>query len=460
MCWSPDGERGALDIPGQGIRLIGPEGEKSLTDVLLPDAISFAWENDKNHLLAVTEKNEKDWGRLKELIDEEEQTKIIETTQEILRLQKKYGSLKSEDGLPKEDSEKIETMMKEIRLGDVLTYMFSIDPTALATFMKENDKKADEWSCPVYSLKRYSVKKNSIEPESTICTTRRSIQEYATSPNGKAIAVACTQYWGKESADCLKLYPTDGGEPISIKNPESKRGSLAWLESKNWLIHLSQTGGNDIRSISADVVMDDDGNLLKEPKIMQAFTMVKNAGRIVCAGGDRIFFASSKVTLPCAPGQYEGKQSVYMISPLEAAVPTEIVPVTIGGDCKHFDVSPDGKHIAVMDMEGRVSLYILPQVDDKQIQELPFTEKQAELSLILPRFRNNDELSFCAPIETEKSDKAKADKPAPKGAELVIYSIKSGKSKTISKSWTTEVAPFLMKYVEEKDESSDEKQEK
>ena len=107
LCWSPDGERGALDIPGQRIRLIGPEGEKSLTDILLPDAVSVAWENDKNHLLAVTEKNEKDWGKLKELIDKEEQAKIIEATQEILRLQKKYGSLKSEDGIPKEDSEKI-----------------------------------------------------------------------------------------------------------------------------------------------------------------------------------------------------------------------------------------------------------------------------------------------------------------------------------------------------------------
>ncbi|MEZ4537939.1 MAG: hypothetical protein R3D26_23520, partial [Cyanobacteriota/Melainabacteria group bacterium] len=61
---------------------------------------------------------------------------------------------------------------------------------------------------------------------------------------------------------------------------------------------------------------------------------------------------------------------------------------------------------------------------------------------------------------SEKSDKAKADKPAPKAAELVIYSIKSGKSRTISKSWTAEVAPFLMKYVEEEKEGSDEKQEK
>lgn len=455
--WSPDGERGALDIPGQGIRLIGPEGEKSLTDILLPGAISVAWESDKNHLLAVTEKNEKDWGKLKELIDKEEQAKIIEATQEILRLQKKYGSLLKKEDLPEEDSDRVEKLINEIRLGDVLTYMFSLDPAALGTFMKENDKKADEWSCPVYYLKRYKVKANSIEAESTICTTREAILEFASSPNGKAVAVVSSRNWGKESVDLLKVYPTNGEAPVSVLNPCGSPGSIAWLPSNNWLIHLS--AGGDVKSISADIVMDESGKLLKQPKYEQAFAMVKNAGRVICAGGDRIFFSSSKVTLPCAPGQFEGKQSVFMINPQEAAVPTEIASATIGGDCEDFDVSPDGKNIAVMDKEGRVSLYMLPQIDDRQIQKLPFAEKQAIASRILPRFRNNDELSFCVPIETEKSDKAKADKPVPKAAELVIYSIKSGKSKTISKSWTAEVAPFLMKYVEEKDESSDKKQE-
>lgn len=456
--WSPDGERGALDIPGQGIRLIGPEGEKSLTDILLPGAISVAWESDKNHLLAVTEKNEKDWGKLKELIDKEEQAKIIEATQEILRLQKKYGSLLKKEDLPKEDSDRIEKLINEIRLGDVLTYMFSVDPAALGTFMTENDKKADEWSCPVYSLKRYRVKTNSIEVESTICTTREEINEFAVAPNGKAVAVVTRRNWGKESTDFLKIYPTTGEAPVSVLNPCGSPGSIAWLPSNNWLIHLS--AGGDIKSISADIVMDENGKLLKEPKYKQAFAMVKNAGRIVCAGGDRIFFSSSKVTLPCAPGQYEGKQSVFMINPQEAAVPTEIVPATINGDCEDFDVSPDGKNIAVMDKDGKVSLYMLPQIDDRQIQKLPFAEKQAKASRILPRFRNNDELSFCVPVEPEKpekeTEKEKKEPVAEKAAELVIYSIETGKSRTISKSWTAEVAPFLKKYVEKQENEKQE----
>lgn len=455
LCWSPDGERGALDIPGQGIRLIGPEGEKSLTDILLPDAVSFAWENDKNHLLAVTEKNEKDWGKLKELIDKEEQTKIIEATQEILRLQKKYGSLKSEDGVPKEDSEKIKTMIKEIRLGDVLTYMFSVDPAALATFMKENDKKADEWSCPVYSLKRYSVKKNSIEAESTICTTRETLKEYATSPNGKAVAVVSSKTWGDPMPNYLKLYPSSGGEPRIVDEFFGDRGSIAWLAENNWLF------STDSNEVSGRKIMDENGNLLENPDatfVLEA----EGVGRIVCRNKNQIFFSAPKVTYPGPIGQSQGPHSLFMLRPTETWAPAEILNGTLNGNCKDFDISPDGKSIATMQEDGKVDLVRMRDMEGGTIQEIPFAKEQANLSRIMPRFRNNDELSFCVPVkleESDKSEKANAAKSAQKGAELVIYSIKSGKARTISKSWTAEVAPFLKKYVEEEKEGSDEKQE-
>ena len=456
LCWSPDGERGALDIPGQGIRLIGPEGEKSLTDILLPDAVSVAWENDKNHLLAVTEKNEKDWGKLKELIDKEEQAKIIEATQEILRLQKKYGSLKSEDGIPKEDSEKIKAMIKEIRLGDVLTYMFSVDPAALATFMKENDKKADEWSCPVYSLKRYSVKKNSIEAESTICTTRETLKEYATSPNGKAVAVVSSKTWGDPMPNYLKLYPSSGGEPRIVDEFAGDRGSIAWLAENNWLF------STDSNVVTGRKIMDENGNLLENPDatfVLEA----EGVGRIVCRNENQIFFSAPKVTYPGPIGQSQGPHSLFMLRPTETWAPAEILNGTLNGNCKDFDISPDGKSIATMQEDGKVDLVRMRDMEGGTIQEIPFAKEQANLSRIMPRFRNNDELSFCVPVkseESDKSEKANAAKSAQKGAELVIYSIKSGKSRTISKSWTAEVAPFLMKYVEEEKEGSDDKQEK
>lgn len=435
LSWAPNGEIGSLEA-SDGLRLINDKGE--LSDVVLEGTAAIAWAPDSKTLVAATKEDIKDWGRLKPFVSEDEIKKIEKSASFLIKHGKELNASSSEFSISEDEKKEL---IEGIRPGDLLTYIYSVDPALLKTIMKSTEIKPDTWNSFVYSVRSYQIEKNRLKPGPLLHKTREEVEAMAVSPDGKILALVLADTWSKQLSSLL-LVSKDGKTKELIEDDVQE--GIAWCpkhsilayESGN-LVYILKVEGNIQKDLKGEPIA------LTGLSLRRASPIYKS--RLKWSQDCRLYFTSPAQTLPASIGETSSNHSLYMMEPHRHLGITKMIDSS-NECCDYFDISPSGDRAIVMSGKGKIALIDFPRGNMSSIQSKEFTEEQYSKSALLPKFKNEDEISYCAPLEAKEK--------GARGAEIILHSINSGKDKVLSKTWIDSAVEFL-KLAPQKDKDKD-----
>ena len=146
----------------------------------------------------------------------------------------------------------------------------------------------------------------------------------------------------------------------------------------------------------------------------------------------RILFAGAKFTLPATTQNLPNGLTLFALrqqpAPAIEQLISDAVPSRLTERVNYFSVSPDGKKVAILGKSGAVSVLTLDNKSFATLQDSSpqFAAKGNDDSMLVPAWRNADELTFLVPAGDRSGSPARA--------EVVIASLHGGRS-AISKTW-------------------------
>ena len=458
IVWAPDGEHA---IVNNG--LIDTAGN-SFGDALGEHESLAAWLPDSRRVLVVRRVPAESWAEYAALLGEERLPIVVEAAAELARLIAEHQDALAEfDGTPgfKIWRENLETRGGQMEA--VLYYLDAVRPGLLDPLMEASAKRDAD------AARKESGGADAGKPEPTGATIREQIgypkiQELhirsvaasgvsddrllirlademgllAVSPNGRAVA-----FVREESAD-LRLYVMalePGAQPVLVQSgadfaawsPDGQ--DLAYSKSSIPRRLQHEKDGLGLGSIARRRVCTPDGSIIAEPEPgedVAGLILPEYPARVAWLPDGRILFAGAKFTLPATTQNLPNGLTLFALrlqpAPLVEQLIADTVPSRLTERVNYFTVSPDGKKVAVLGNAGAVSVLALDTRTFSTLQDSSpqFTKKGNDDSMLVPAWRNADELTYLVPA----GDRA----GSAERAEVVIASLRGGK-RAISKAW-------------------------
>ena len=437
IVWAPDGAHaivhdGIIDSAGNTLGSIIGEHE-SLA----------AWLPDSRRVLVVRSVKAAGWEEYAALLGGERAAIVAEAGAEAARVIAEYrGDLAKFDESPgfKIWKDNLDARGEEIET--VLYYLQVTRPGLLDPLIEAGgpaDAKEKKEEIDTAKIRELHIRTALANGDSDDQLLLRSADEFgplAVSPNGRAVS-----FVRREAAD-LRLYAMAleaGAQPVLV---ESGAEFAAWSPdgqelaySKSDLPHRAAKSGLGLGSIARRRVCTPDGAIIAEAEAgedVAGLILPEYPARVAWLPDGRILFAGAKFTLPATTQNLPNGLTLFALrlqpAPSVEQLIADSVPSRLTERVNYFTVSPDGKKVAVLGNAGAVSVLALETKTFSTLQDSSpqFAKKGNDDSMLVPAWRNSDELTFLVP----------AGDPAgtPARAEVVIASLRGGR-RAISKSW-------------------------
>jgi hypothetical protein len=258
----------------------------------------------------------------------------------------------------------------------------------------------------------------------------------AVSPNGRAVS-----FVRQEGAD-LRLHVMAfeaGAQPVLV---ETGAEFAAWSPdgqdlayTKSDMPRRSGKSGLGLGSIALRRVCTPDGAIIAEAEAgedVAGLILPEYPARVAWLPDGRILFAGAKFTLPATTQSLPNGLTLFALRlqpmPSVEQLLSDAVASRLTERINFFNVSPDGKKVAILGKAGAVSVLMLETKTLATLQDSApqFAAKSNDDSMLVPTWRNSDELTYLIPAGDLVGRPARA--------EVVIASLRGGK-RAISKSW-------------------------
>ncbi|MBC7997075.1 MAG: PD40 domain-containing protein [Leptolyngbya sp.] len=428
LAWSPDGKVLAV-IGTDGLR-ISTNGGTKLSEPIDASAGLLSWFGDSKRLLVVSGTNAQNWSDVQKKIDKSELDKIKTCAKQL------------KDALEKCDGNftRCREMLKQTGITadyipEALHYLRTTDDAVMTKMLGNSWQSLKLAETQVVSLQIGELSKNSLELKEPIFNTSKKLESAKVSPTNEYISVVDTdrnlRIFGVEQrekgwralskvvttlpdwdANTNVLYvvrqKTIPGEPknemqelVALKIDYKKEAQIAYEHLAN--VHnsnqkLRATASGDIYLMASDV----------------GFAALKKSKGYSPVGLYNFNLASAKARKLYSPSTNEGISS--------------------------FEVSPDGKFIAISSNSGLVK--ILSSKDGKVRSTVAQQVKGAGV-IYAPVWRNNDELCFQHVFPNKNTSR------------LELYSLETSTTKELSANWPSKAIVGILNETESSSMSLD-----
>lgn len=436
--WSPDG-RAALVVASDGVHLADADGQ--LSPVLFGESYPICWMPDSSHVVACRHEEEKTWGAAAQYLPRDVQEQVAESARKLRPILLAHTG--DWNHWSKEEEEKLKNI--DMTFSDaVMVYLRDYDDGALK---KEIGDKVPEFmnsSVKIDVVQLYRMSAGAAQLERVLYRTAASVKEIRPSSNGKAVAVVegSRDATGTSVVQLMVLL-TAGGAPVNVARGVARFPD--WSADGKALAYIEKVGsaGSMVSgSLRRRAIFDGYDRLLKEPGGVQelAVTAFDPYARVRCLKDGRIVFSSAEVSLPAAPDSQSNRSMLFCVDP-KYARPIPLVAERfrywLGDQAEFFAVSPDGRLVAVVCQCGEVYVLDVGAAKLTEVQARELDSETYKRAAFMPDWRSNDELTFCGPP-------GKVD-DGHRIADVVMYSISSGKGRSLSDGWPAEARAFLNK---------------
>lgn len=445
IVWSPDGRHAAV-LGGDGLYVC--DGEGRLSARLAGPAEAAAWLPDSRRFIAARVAPLTTWKALAAKLPAAARKRVAAEAdavrKEVLAYEGDWNELK------------LKTQSQD--LTAVLIYLRDHDRGELAKKVGEKWQdlaKLERYHC---AIELYRVGPGKVAAPALLADSLDPVREVRVSPTGKAFAYAAAPApsgagGGEDAGSLFLAATTPGGRAIEVADlvscyfdfsPDGRR--LLYGRAT-----VPKPAGREVLRLGSLVsrgVCGDDGSPLQGlegPRDLVGLLFYPTL-RVRCLGDGTILFAASGVQLPATAEEMPKRLSLFALDP---SAPTTLRRVlsrraedAAAERLDLFEVSPDGKRLAVPGGQGTVTVLTLATGKVETVQG----EKDREKRLwTIPVWRSDKEVCFAAPAGTKLA--------SPHRAEIVLHS--PAGSRCISKDWPASVAKGLLMPEPKADGSSE-----
>ncbi len=417
LSWSPDGKKLAL-VGSDGVR-ISTDGGFHLSDAVEVDAQIVSWFPDSKRMVVVTKDRIENWADLEKSIDRREVDEIKDCAAQFLKeLENCHGNYAAcRDALIKQG-------FNGSYLQQALYYLRATASEKMQKII------GHEWRTmslgdsiiPFTKVKTFAVDdKSGLQLIHTLVRTTDVFESVKVSPSNEFVCLVDNDENLLLSSTVpppkgfLEIGRGFGNRPDWDVNTDVIYGLRAALKKEKSGVKNYQ----ELVSIDA-----------RKPNSMKRLLALPTAAnKKVRATVDGNLLYASTTTIKA--GKNAKAISVDTLNMLTlASGKTKTVYQCMKGDqLDNFEVSPDGKNVSIPNSSGGIRVVALK--DSKTRSIVPGNPKN-EQDLFTPVWKDNDELCYENIALTNGID------------TVSLYSLKAGKSKSLSKNWPIEAVTALL----------------
>jgi hypothetical protein len=419
IVWSPDGKQAAV-LGEKGLYLCDEEGK--LSELLVPDVALAEWFPDSRRLALMRAVKVKTWSDLQPLLAPEARERIVRGVQ-IAKQELEAGRELSQVL----DAPKDLTSEERSAMGIYLRGLEGVRQKVGANWNFLESIELDQSILLVGT-----VTNGTVELGAPLNSSLRKIFDLRIAPGGTMIAYATDP--GEKHEGTLEVVPVDGSRPPQLV---AERAALYsdWSRDGRSLVYIKCAGVAESKdqvmlgSLTRRGVLDEAGRVaLQERPEEIAGLFFDDYSRVRCLSDGRIVFSALEVRLPCTTADMPQRQQLFVLDPEKQATLTRLIPSSaqssIPETANFFDVSPDGKFVAVLGEKNEVVVLTLATGNVQTLQRS--TESVGSPSL--PTWRSTNELCFISVPTTNN---------VAQPAQIVLW--EAGKTRTLSSTWPPEV---------------------
>lgn len=392
VIWSPDGRYAAVRIANK-LHLCDPNGV--LSPALVEGVADMAWLPDSRRLVLVRVETVNHWAAVEALLAPERRGELVcrapALRDAIIAFRgdwKDFGEGAFE-GVPDDERGALLLLVKE-RFGDELK---SQAPTAW--------ENLGQLEAAVHTLQIAELAgAGGIELGDVVLRSLAQLARPTPSPDGRVIAFA--RRGPEDRSELLVALIRADSRPALVER--STIGGVGWTPDSKRLVYAATARASVGRSdsptyviVSRKTVVADDGTIpeqLHGPDCL-AIALVNSEPSVSVLPDGGVLFAALETTLPCAPGDWPDHGALYRIPPGDEAACARYSPKRLESEFPkmlgYFSVSPDGRHIAIVDPEdGRLLIY------DPRAESVwtVLSADETKSMQMWPAWRSDDELSY------------------------------------------------------------------
>ena len=455
IVWAPDGEH-AIVRDGTS-RIIDSAGNPVPIAIGEHESIA-AWLPDSRRVLVMRAVEVQSWDEYAQLLGVDRAGVIAQFGDGLARLVANYrGALAEFDSSPAFKIWKDNVDARGEGIDSAMYYLNCTQPGLLEPLVKAYAEKeaaaqrakgdpaagasetkisADSFTPQIRELHIRSIAAAGASDDQLLLRSASDIGALAVSPGGRAVAFV------QDEPDNFRLYVlaleagafpvlVDAGAEFAAWSPDGQ--DLAY--SKSGIPRRTQKGEFRLGSIARRRVCTPDGEIIAEAEASEdlaGLILPEYPARVAWLPDGRILFAGAKFTLPATTQSTPNALTLFALrqqpEPSIEQLISDTVPSRLTERVNFFSVSPDGKKVAILGKSGAVSVLNLENKSLGTLQDTfpPSAAKSNDDSMLVPAWRNSEELTFLVPA----GDRA----GSPARAEVVIASLRGGR-RVISKSW-------------------------
>ena len=443
IVWAPDGEQAIVREATP--RIIDSAGNTMLFAIGEDESIA-AWLPDSRRVLVVRKVGVRSWEEYAELLGANRVEVIVQLAEELSRAIATYRGELAEFG----DSASFKSWMESVQsrgeeMDSAIYFLHNSQPDVLKPLLEASAKKdaaeggkgGPEVDVPrIHELHLRSVAGPDVSDDRLLLRSAAALGMLAVSPRGQSVAFV------QEEPDNLRLYVLalePGARPLLV---EAGADFAAWSPDGQDLAYskssIPRRGGKSelaLGSISRRRVCTPDGEILAEAgagEDLAGLILPPYPARVAWLPDGRILFAGAKFSLPAITQNLPDGFTLFALRlrpvPVIEQLISDAVPARLTERVNYFSVSPDGSNVAILGKSGAVSVLTLATKSFATLQDSSpqFADRRNDDSMLVPAWRNADELSMLVPA----GDRA----GGPDRAEVVIASLRGGR-RAISNSW-------------------------
>ncbi|HUB25209.1 MAG TPA: hypothetical protein VL992_07245 [Tepidisphaeraceae bacterium] len=440
--WSPNGKSMTV-ITNDGLRIADADGK--LTGVNVPGVHLVRWFADSRHLLASKDIDVAKWNDLTAYLTAAQIRSVTDAAQRVRPAILNYnwstgadwGKFES-DYLKGPESAKEDGPIFHNLDSAVGVYLRDHDDGTLRDFLPPlRWMDLQDLKQSIHSIAECTVGESEATWGKPLMTLPQGPVDLRISPDGReAMIVAPMEQ--QDQGNGIWLVPTDGSvAPVLVSDHAAAHPD--WSVDGHYVVYVcSAPHDADLGVLRRARVVGDDGSLIaKQPTTEDLAGLAFNAEtRVRCLADGRIFFNSVEIVLPAAPTDVGQRMELFAVDPGRQATVMRLLTATalmqIGDSAAYFEVSPDGLHVSIPDQTGTVDVVNLASGSVTRVQSkvFPIPAKGDSAPIIVPTWRNNDELTFVAPGDDGRP-------------QVILYSLSSNSGKVLSATWPTDIVEEL-----------------
>ncbi len=429
IVWSPDGQYLAV-IAADGLRIGNDQG--GLSKPLVADAELMAWCPDSRRALVVRQAQGQDWKAIQGFLSEDDLKQVISTAEVMVR------ELLSCQGDFDECEQKVSSDKGYVRRFSPEAFWY-----LKAKYNRQlSEKLGSDWDglspdpINLSTLQLYELSPRAAVAGKVIYRTTKDIGVVRVSSRGRAAALveAAT---GETNPLRLYVLSLSGGEPRLVT--DSALQYPDWSVDGLSLLFMQDGNGSfeslNLATLRSLTVCTPAGELKSE--FGQGSDLMKvvhrsNEERVRSLADGTILFSALPLQLPGK--DLSGENTLYQLSP-DKDVPVRIVPAGYPTDVKaqYFEVSPDGKKVAMPGSHGEV---VVADLLSHGLSVVQAWQEEIDSVKFVPQWRNSDELCFAVGAVRKTA--------VDHGCDVALKSMAGGVSKILSKDWPTQAIKGLL----------------